>query len=87
MKYKVEKTRRKTSAVKKHSRKNAIICDRIQRNIEKDILMYHKQKSQYLFLFRHNRIAFNYWVILTCKMLLGKIEDAMESLEKSAIVP
>ena len=49
MKYKVEKTRRKISAVKKHSRKNAKICERIQRNIEKDILMYHKQKSQYLF--------------------------------------
>ena len=33
-------------------------------------------------MFHHNRISFNHWVISTYQMSLGKIEDAMESLEK-----
>ena len=33
-------------------------------------------------MFYHNRISFNYWLISTYQMSLGKIEDAMESLER-----
>ena len=33
-------------------------------------------------MFHHNRISFNHWLISTYQMSLGKIEDAMESLEK-----
>ncbi len=33
-------------------------------------------------MFHHNRISFNYWVISTYQMSLGRSEEAMDSLEK-----